>query len=100
MSSALNSRVPYRESHSFSPVEVVPLCIKHVNFKLKESRFRLDIRMKFFTVRIVRHYNRLPREFVDAQSLEVFKARSDRVWATHSSGGSLPMAVGVDPDYL
>ncbi|KFQ76770.1 hypothetical protein N337_09100, partial [Phoenicopterus ruber ruber] len=46
-------------------------------FKLKEGRFRLDRRKKFFTLRVMRHWNRLPREAVDAPSPEVLKARLD-----------------------
>jgi len=48
-------------------------------FKVKEGRFRLDIRKKFFTLRVVRHWNSLPREAVDASSPEVSKARLEGV---------------------
>ncbi|PKU37230.1 hypothetical protein llap_12465 [Limosa lapponica baueri] len=46
-------------------------------FKLEEGRFRLDTRKKFFAVRVVRPWHRLPREAVAAPSLEVFRARLD-----------------------
>ena len=48
------------------------------SFKLKEGRFRLDVRGKFFTVRGVRCWNSCSeRLWVPCPSLEVFKARLD-----------------------
>ena len=44
-------------------------------FKLKQGKFRLDIRRKFFTVRVLRHWNRLPKEM--PYPWPVFKARLD-----------------------
>jgi len=46
-------------------------------FKLKEDRFRFDIRKKCCTLRVVRCWNRLSREVVDIPSLEMFKVRLD-----------------------
>jgi len=72
--------------------------------KLRQGRFRLDIRKTFFIQRVVTLWNRLPKEVVDVPSLEAVKARLDvalgsLVWwlATLHMTGGLKLHDHCDP---
>ncbi|KFV74836.1 hypothetical protein N308_06981, partial [Struthio camelus australis] len=47
--------------------------------KLKYKKFHSNIRKSFFTVRVVEHWNRLPKEVAQSLSLEIFETQLDSV---------------------
>ncbi|GAB0185627.1 translation initiation factor IF-2-like [Grus japonensis] len=47
--------------------------------KLEHRKFHLNMRKNFFTLRVTKHWNRLPREVVESSSLEIFKTRLDAI---------------------
>ncbi|KGL74545.1 hypothetical protein N309_06687, partial [Tinamus guttatus] len=47
--------------------------------KLKHQKFHRNLRKNSFTVRVPEHWNRLPREVVEAPSLKIFQTRLDAV---------------------
>ncbi|PKU44222.1 hypothetical protein llap_5482 [Limosa lapponica baueri] len=47
--------------------------------KVEQKKFHLNMRRNFFTLRVAKHWNRLPREVVESPSLEIFKTHLDEV---------------------
>ena len=81
-----NRQKAYKQEGSQLFTRVDNIRTRRNGLKLKEGRFRLDVRGKLFTLRVVRCWNSCPeRLWMPRPSLEVFKAGLDVALGSHAS---------------
>ena len=64
--------------------------------KLEHRKFHTNMRKNFFTVRVMEHQNRLPREVVECPSMEIFKTHQDAYISNLLWGTSFSMGVELN----
>ncbi|EMP35368.1 hypothetical protein UY3_07330 [Chelonia mydas] len=89
---SLSPRRATRRCHNVEPLTVLTVQqnytsdsedrIRSSGLKLQPGRYRVDFRKNFLSVRVAKHWNKLPREVVESPSLEILKSRLDK----HLSG--------------
>ena len=74
----INHRVTDHPEEGQDLFSIIPECRTRENgLKLQETRYRLNIRKTFLTVRAVQQWKQWSREVVSAQTLEAFKRKLD-----------------------
>lgn len=65
----------HRQSHT---LEIVGKAWRNNGHKLKNSKFHVNIRKRFFTEKGIILWNKVPREVIESPFLELFRSRLDR----------------------
>ena len=64
--------------------------------KLKHRTFPLNMRKHFFTVRVIKHWHRSPREMVESPSLSIFKSHLAMGWGNQLGWPCLSLGWGLN----